>query len=344
MHGQDTERSAVSTVAIVSTSIHPRAIPYNDWAKQGDLIIAGDLNSPRELEGYVHELGGRYLTPEDQEHWSFSKHIGWNCVQRRNAAVMQAYADGYDYVVTVDDDNFPTDTWVTDHVQHIEGNYDDQADITTVEGEENWVNTGVFTVPKIHQRGTPYGVVGHVRLFPNRVPPPVVVSTAQVLGSPDCDAITRITSDPQVTAVTHDIVVGTLDWAAFNSQATVWRGDWAPFIACLPHVGRYDDIFAAFIAKRVMMRHGVSLYCGAPVVWQDRNYHDFVEDLRNELQGMHLTPHLVHALAKLVLDGDKHFANYAIIANYLAPMLPNETTQFMLEWSNEWQRNRRGRL
>ena len=33
-------------------------------------------------------------------------HIPWDCVQRRNVAVLKARADGADIVVTVDDDNF----------------------------------------------------------------------------------------------------------------------------------------------------------------------------------------------------------------------------------------------
>src|SRR5262245_49381049 len=110
-------------VAIVTTSVNPRPAAYAAWAEQGHLIVAGDHNAPVELAHYVAELGGEYLTPEEQDRWSFSDAIGWSCIQRRNAAVMTAYERGFKLVATVDDDNIPTPGWVRLHAEHFRGNF-----------------------------------------------------------------------------------------------------------------------------------------------------------------------------------------------------------------------------
>ena len=325
------------SVAIVSTSVNPQPHAYELWATQGDLIIAGDVNSPPELEQYVKELGGRYLTPDDQEHWEFSDHIGWRSIQRRNAAVMEAYSLGYDYVATVDDDNIPTDDWVAQHIKHV--NNDLPHDVYYVEGENNWVNIGEMVYPPTNQRGTPFGVANFQALSTPSKMPRVVVSTAQVLGDPDCDAITRITSLPNVTSVIDNVVVSAHQYAAFNSQATLWRGEWSPLIACLPHVGRYDDIFASFIAKRIMRAHWSSFYAGEPCVVQNRNKHDPTRDLKEELFGMWWTPSVVRALDTLSINPSyAMWSAYRGITMQLMNILPAATVDFMRAWANEWQK------
>jgi hypothetical protein len=331
------------SVAIVSTSINERPEAYHAWAQQGDLIVAGDYNSPPELRAYVTDLGGTYLEPADQDHWLFSETVGWGCVQRRNAAVMVAYANQYDYVATVDDDNLPPDGWVDAHVKILCSKFPESTYL--VHGDDGWVDTGQFNVPPVRQRGTPFGAVLDHTVYQNHTAlPRCVVSAAQVLGDPDCDAVTRLVRQPKITSVKHNVVVYPDQYAAFNSQATLWDGEWAPLIACLPYVGRYDDIFASFIAKRIMMLHGVTVFAGLPCVTQDRNDHDTLEDLRNELYGMNITGRFVTTLRQWFgIEGDSLVDSYGRIVNALEPLLHEHTVRFMREWAEEWSRHMHGR-
>lgn len=283
-------------VAIVSTSVNPSPRAYAAWASQGDLIVAGDVNSPPELADFIEALGGEYLTPKDQNDWPFSDIIGWRSIQRRNAAAMVAYARHYDYVVTVDDDNYPSHNWVMGHVQNIRGKVPDGTVVAFGDGE--WVDPGRFVTPNHKMRGTPFGAVHTHTLAAATTGDAhtIVVSTAQVLGDPDCTAVTRLTQSPKVTEVNYDVIVGVNQWVAFNSQATVWEGRWSPLLAVLPFVGRYDDIIASFIAKRIMMAHDKTVFVGEPAVVQTRNEHDVVGDLRNEYYGMEATPGIVKCL------------------------------------------------
>lgn len=344
--------------AVVSTSINPAPEAYIEWARQADtLIIAGDKNSPADLQHFVEELGGVYLTPEEQNRrWEFSPLIGWNCIMRRNAAIMTAYAEGFDTVVTVDDDNHPEPDFVERHVSFLRPNTPRPPLATH---PSLWINTGEFVFPPTRQRGTPYGIgVGVVNNQPPRrdadpvqlhnveVLGHVVVSQGQILGDPDCDAITRLINPVDVDHVVTDVMIEPAIgyWAAFNSQATVWRGDWAPLMVCLPHVGRYDDIFSAFIAETAMAVRGGLLRVGAPTVQHKRNPHDTIRDLADEAFGLDVTLNVTGALGRMIgeiLTSDLSLlAIYQLITRSLNALrlLPSQTIRFMEAWLSEWKK------
>lgn len=331
------------TIAIVSTSINPRPTDYAEWAKQGVLIVAGDLNTPSELGAYVTtELAGIYIRPEHQERYAFSDVLGWKCIQRRNAAVMYAYELGYDYVLTVDDDNRPASpTFVDHHVSILKG---DHRGSEVIVASEQWINTGDFLEPPSWQRGTPYGFTTRWWKHNYNATRDVVVSQAQAIGSPDCDAVTRITIDPVVAHVAKSVIVDSGSLCIFNSQATMWRGDYAPLIACLPGVGRYDDVIASVIAQKILHERELCVYVGAPAAYQERNEHDLTKDLRAERWGMMNLPKIVEVLDGL--DIEQYFGEtweaydvYAWIADALENhnALPRDTTRFMKAWATEWR-------
>ena len=39
--------------------------------------------------------------------------MGWNCIQRRNFAILEAYERGADTIALIDDDNIPYKSWFT---------------------------------------------------------------------------------------------------------------------------------------------------------------------------------------------------------------------------------------
>jgi len=332
-------------VAIISTSINERPEDYAAWADQGTLVVAGDVNTPPGLSNYVRELGGVYLGIEDQERYGFSDAIGWRCIQRRNAAVMYAYEHtDFDYVLTVDDDNRPSGTDFTNlHASYVSGDLTRHIGVRTVGAvadEDRWVNTGDFLMPPTWQRGTPYGVDTAWSYVPTSGLD-VVVSQAQAIGSPDCDAVTRICTDPAPDAVWESVIVDPNTTCIFNSQATMWRRDWAPFIACLPDTGRYDDVLASLVAQRVMRAHDKAVRVGSPAAFQDRNDHDLTKDLKGERWGMMNLPRIKRIIDDVpVYDTDGLYDAYGRIANALraADVMPDQTTRFMIAWASEWRR------
>ncbi len=329
----------MAKIGIVTTSINKRPSIYERWAQVGELIVAGDRNSPPDLHAYVEgELGGDYVTPSAQDAlWTFSKYIGWNCIQRRNTAIMQAMFNHHDYVVTVDDDNYPlpnVETFLAGHLTNLH-----QTHSSFVHSPSGFLNTGTFTSPQFHQRGVPYGVDTSSAVILRRInDAKVVVSQAQVLGDPDCDAVERIANAPDVLAVKANVVVMPGTYAAFNSQATVWTREWVPVMAVLPGIGRYDDIFASYIFARLARTYDVALFVGEPCMRQVRNDHNLASDLRQELWGMNHVFTFCRALdnAHISADMPLHVA-YGELILACENVLPAQTINFAREWIAAWR-------
>ncbi len=324
--------------AIVSTSIHPAPPAYAQWAKAGNLIVAGDVNAPPELEKYLVDMGATYLSTDWQGGYDFSETIGWRNIQRRNAAIMAAFERRYDPIITVDDDNFPTGhpvRWVHLHAAELDGRKVE----TTIGSRTNYLNPGFFCLPRFHARGVPYGIDTDTPLVMlEKRDIRVVVSQAQVVGDPDCDAIERIVNKPMVQAVQADVIVTPGVYAAFNSQATVWSRDWAPVMAVLPGIGRYDDIFASFIFHRLARTYEVALHIGTPPVRQERNEHNLHADLKAELWGMRNVFEFTARLdaAHISADMPVHQA-YAELIEATSSILPAQTVKFANEWVRTWR-------
>jgi hypothetical protein len=327
------------SIAIVSTSIHSEPDAYVYWARQGDLIVAGDRNTSRDLLHFVNDIGGQYLTPHDQEHWAFSDDIGWHTIQRRNAAIMQAYVDGYDFIMTVDDDNFPaSEILVEEHAKLI-----GTAPLTV---KETYIlDIGKSVVPQVRQRGVPLGRTdAPVRYTANFTNATIAVSQCHILGDPDCDAITRITEDPTVSGVLDgSFTVAPHTWCPFNSQATLWDGTLAPLMAVLPgEVDRHDDIWAAYIAERIFPVLNVALHVGNPHVHQRRNHHDPINDLRREMYGLERTYTLLELLSAKYLAAHWPLPEmYSELADAIRSVLPTSTYRFMKNWAKVWGENER---
>jgi hypothetical protein len=48
---------------------------------------------------------------EEKKYPLLSELIGWNCIQRRNLAILEAYNMGADFIGIIDDDNIPYEDW-----------------------------------------------------------------------------------------------------------------------------------------------------------------------------------------------------------------------------------------
>lgn len=327
-------------VAVISTSINGAPLAYKEWGREGRLIVAGDHNTSPILPGYLNEFcNGEYLAPDSQNDYTpGGEHIGWRCVQRRNAALWHALTAGdYTHVISVDDDNHPVPGFAAGHVMNLEARPE-----TTIGSRSGFVNTGDFCIPKFHQRGTPYGVDTRpfvsVSYTSDEMRPSVVVSQAQVIGDPDCDAVERICNAPVIHAVSSDVIITPGKFAAFNSQATLWSRKWAPVAAVLPGVGRYDDIFASFIFHRLARAYNVALYVGTPVVTQRRNEHSLHNDLKAELFGMSVIFDFATALNGAHISSDMALCEaYGELITAVAHILPSEAVKFAQAWTRAWR-------
>src|SRR6476620_6144831 len=99
--------------ALITTTINNPLVLRQYRASDPDVlfIIAGDRKSPHDdIRSLCKELGNAvYLDPREQQALGYacSEVIGWNSIQRRSIALLEALRAGAQVVLSVDDDNAP---------------------------------------------------------------------------------------------------------------------------------------------------------------------------------------------------------------------------------------------
>lgn len=328
-------------IAVVSTSINARPIAYRKWADQTVepmLFIAGDVNTPPDLPLYVEgELGGVYLTRDDQEEWSSSDLVGWRSIQRRNFAILEALRWGAEFIITVDDDNAPlSPDFIRSMLDRVET--EDQIpafDACPHTNDSGYFNPGILCAPSTYARGLPYDI--DRKDSNNYGQCACDVKTGVVaglwVGDPDIDAMERMVNAPWIQTCVNDAVCRDL-YAPLNSQSTGWIRELAPLMAVLPGVGRMDDIWGGYIAQKVMYFLGHGIRYGWPLVRQDRNDHDLTKDLEKEIIGYRHSGNLCRDLDLVELSGDNVIDLYEQIAERVTRLvyIPAKTEEFMFRW------------
>ena len=108
----------------------------------------------------------------------------------------------------------------------------------------------------------------------------------------------------------------------------------------LPQIGRYNDIFASIVAQKIMRGLNLQVHFGKPFVWQQRNKHNLVTDLKNELWGYENIWPIAGHIDRLVLP----LGNPSVIDKlrdiYLAvdPYLPGGVLPLANCWLDECQK------
>lgn len=319
----------MTRVALITTTINnPRNLI--EWAAtmnsdEDIIIISGDLKSPHEdikktcIE--IKELTGvnaryfsndRTVTP-----WESEEAIGANSIQRRNIALLEALTQKPEVIVTVDDDNYPQ------HKDQVNVYYDiiAHSDSETLQSSINgWLNVGCAYRPELFHRGYPLNMMhsvpgSHIK-YNYTYNVSIGVFSSLWLGDPDINAIERI----QTNRVTHEYELvsdtTTLDigtWCPFNSQATAFKAELSPLMMMWPGVGRFDDIWASYAMRAVMDYIGLHVQYGIPLVHQDRNEHDLLRDLKDEMFGYEYTPELTKVMRECVFK-NKSKTHFDIIS------------------------------
>src|SRR3981081_3301312 len=110
-------------------------------------FVAGDEKSPH-MDIIANQAGlGEYdyLLPGAQEKWKCSAVIGWNCIQRRNIAFLEALKWGADVIYSWDTDNLPVSRT---HFDHIEFRFEGLFSGIQVTGAAGWFDPGSLLAPR----------------------------------------------------------------------------------------------------------------------------------------------------------------------------------------------------
>ncbi len=275
---------------IVTTTINPptEAIRRFERMEDWELVVIGDKKTPKD---YTLERG-IYVTPDEQEarDKALSDAIGWNCIQRRNFGLLWAHDLGADIVAVIDDDNIPYDNWGEN----------------VMVGQEVEVDFYLADLPAFD----PVGATNHRHLwhrgYPLQLLPQRDYSRKERMtvrvdvqadfwnGDPDIDAICRMEHAPECDFDPSYFPMASNKLSPFNSQNTFINGALLKDYFLFPHVGRMDDIWASYYVEA----KGARVVYGPASVYQARNEHNLVVDMRKEYLGYENNLDLVQDLAE----------------------------------------------
>jgi hypothetical protein len=274
----------VTTTINAPTKAIERFEAKHDW----DLVVIGDKKTPADYR----LTRGTYVTPQQQESYDpqLSEAIGWNCIQRRNFGLLWAHERGADIVAVVDDDNIPLAGWGENLLVGKE------IEVDFYETElPAFDPVGVTNHSRIWHRGFPLQLLtrrDYSRKSRRRVKADVQADFWN--GDPDIDAICRMEHAPQCKFDDACFPLAANRLAPFNSQNTFLSGRCLEDYFLFPHIGRMDDIWAAYYLQAM----GYSVVFNRASVFQERNPHDLVRDMRQEYLGYEHNLSLVQDLAR----------------------------------------------
>lgn len=295
----------MKTVLVTTTINVPHALKwYRACSLNTPFLVVLDKKTPNEAANFcAYDIGDNACVYFDaQKKWKCSELIGWNSIQRRNIGFLEALKIGADVIVSVDDDNLPLDFIYFSHYALMSRSFSGlRAKATT-----GLFDIGDFLVPRSKQRGIPHYNKPGVE-FDSVIDAKLGVMQGLCIGAPDVNAATRFVNDAVVHQVSEvaraGFVVHSDSDTIWNSQNTAIVRALIPAWGMVPHVGRMDDIYASIICHRVMREHGYHVHYGQPMVYQQRNPHSLVKDMRGEIDGYETVEPLAAMLDHATLPG-----------------------------------------
>lgn len=263
--------------AIVTTTINPPTEALRKFAamKDWELIVAGDKKTPH----HEFDIRCHYLSPDWQLNYdpALSDAIGWNCIQRRNFAFLYAVKElKADIIATIDDDNIPLENWgeicFEEEVRAVHDTKACAFDPMVMTDQEKLWHRG-FPLELLHHR--------HETASFQFERSKVHIQANLWNGDPDIDAICRIVHAPLVSIGTNEMTFTSTKPSPFNSQNTMLLRDVMPHYFMFPGIGRMDDIWAAYHVQA----QGFKVAYGPPTVYQKRNPHNVIADMKAEYLG-----------------------------------------------------------
>lgn len=321
----------MSKTAITITTIHiPKILKdicenlISHKRSDVSILVIGDKKTPDETKGYCNKTANEfrveieYLDINEQEK-AFQKHrdllelFPYNTPDRVILGGILSYLRGYDRLIAVDDDNYPTQyDFVGFH--SITGT---ETELNLIKSDSGWFNVHDALVEEnnipFYPRGFPWG---------QRTPesskktflaakPKVIVNQGLVLEDPDVDAISRLFWPIRAIAMKSE----------FGSQFGLYPGTWSPFnyqntSLCRQIIPLYyrpisakrnADIWTAYLINKLAEHFNDAITFGQPLVKQIRNRHNLWDDLDTELINNRATDNFVSLLRNVDLSKDNYF-------------------------------------
>ncbi len=295
------------TLAVVLTTINPptasvRALCTALRDIAAHLVVAGDAKGPAQFNaGELLEPKGAlsFLSLEAQVTGPFplAKLLPTKHYCRKNVAYLHAIAAGAECIYETDDDNSPLASWKP-REQFLEQLATIEA---TCEGGPKWANVyRHFSDEPVWPRGIPLDhihapiraetwsdTLAEQHSTGEHMDVQCPIQQGLVNGSPDVDAIWRLTQDRDFSFDNRpSVLLPPGNWCPFNTQTTWWWPVAYPLLYIPSYCSfRMCDIWKSFVAQRCLWELGLGVVFHAPEVFQDRNPHNLMTDFKDEVPG-----------------------------------------------------------
>ena len=276
-------------IYIATTTINPPTKALKLFAKNKNckLIVALDKKSKKfDLKNSV-VLSTKY----QEKKWpKLSKLIGWNCIQRRNFAILEAYNRGAEVIALIDDDNIPYKNWFKNI--YVDKKINCKEILTN---KKIFDPVGYTNHSNLWHRGLPLELVNNRKYKigkKNLIKPDIQANFWN--GDPDIDAVCRMIFKPECNFKKSLFPFFSKKISPFNSQNTLISRKVVRDYFLFPHIGRMDDIWASFY---VTSKNYKVIY-NEPTVYQQRNVHNLIKDFKDEYIGYTNSLNLVENLYK----------------------------------------------
>ena len=295
-------------VGVVLTSIHGRTAAIKDLENgcaqsvNHTLYIAGDTVSSEA----TYHAQTKFLSISDQLHSEFelAKKLPVRNYGRKNIAYLTAFRDGSDYVIETDDDNHPEPDFFLSRTK--------EQSVRELQGDKfvniyKYYKSDIHTGIEIWPRGFPLEYVRKdISVSDEIIKESFPVQSYLVDNDPDVDALYRLFGQMPVKFARDrgNIKLGAGSWSSFNTQNTIFfRSHAILMYQTVTPQFREADMIRSYIVQRLLWENNESMMFGSPTMYQHRNEHDLMDDLRQETQLYAYTSQLCSALDKVKLGG-----------------------------------------
>ena len=316
--------------AVVSTSIRvPKML--EDYCRNANfyhhdnvkMFMVGDKKTPPEAREFCDRLSSTYHIPvqylgiEEQEqalkaYPKLLKIIPYNSACRKLLGMLIAYLEGFETIITVDDDNF-----VTNHdFFGCHGIVGTEVELPLVESPSGWFNACEYLIEEhnipFYYRGIPWSQRKAERdlVTVHSAEAKVIVNSGFWLDDPDIDASSRLFWPIRVTGMRPEmepnfgLYPGT--WCPFHNQNTAMAREILPAYFPPHSVKRFSESWPADVVCRIAQHLGHVVSYGFPLVRQIRNPHNYWQDMDDEKVGAQATEPLIDLLRSAKLTGNSY--------------------------------------
>jgi hypothetical protein len=266
-------------------------------------IIIGDLKSPPPKKYQYEDIEFISHSSQNELNFKLTEYLPDNHYSRKNIGYLLAIEKGHNVIAESDDDNIPYEWW--------ENMYDFQErQVFRTVTEPNAINVyKLFSDINIWPRGFPLQELANQDeiKFKEKEASNVLIWQGLADKNPDVDAIFRLVfPDKEVNFAKGKLPVLLNEhvYCPFNSQNTVWSYPAFPYLYLPMFVRfRFTDILRSYIAQRGIWALNGRLAFGSASVYQDRNYHDLLEDFKDEIDCYLEAKNLINILDECKLSG-----------------------------------------